>query len=109
MIRCLQISHTYLMEPHQLRTFVAVARHRSFSAAAAELGYTPAAVSQPIAALAADLTTQLRTRPPATPAGAAPPPRDPPGAAPPAPGGPPPRRHQPDENPASRPAHRGNP
>jgi DNA-binding transcriptional LysR family regulator len=52
------------MDAHLLRTFVAVARLGSFSAAAAELAYTQAAVSQQIAALEADLkVTLLRRRP----------------------------------------------
>jgi DNA-binding transcriptional LysR family regulator len=50
-----------------LRTFVTVARLGSFSAAAAELGYTQAAVSQQIAALENDLKTQLLNRRPVTP------------------------------------------
>ncbi|MFH8366632.1 LysR family transcriptional regulator [Streptomyces sp. NPDC018031] len=60
------------MDPHLLRTFVAVARCRSFSAAARELGFTQSAVSQHIAALEADLRTALLTRRPVepTPAGA---------------------------------------
>ncbi|MGF1424962.1 LysR family transcriptional regulator [Kitasatospora sp. LaBMicrA B282] len=60
------------MDPHLLRTFVAVLDHRSFSAAAAALGYTQSAVSQHIAALEADLGTRLVERRPvaATPAGA---------------------------------------
>ena len=52
------------MEAQLLRTFVAVARLGSFSAAAVELGYTQAAVSQQIAALESDLKTQLLTRRP---------------------------------------------
>ncbi len=44
-----------------------VARLGSFSAAAAELGYTQAAVSQQIAALENDLKTQLLNRRPVTP------------------------------------------
>jgi DNA-binding transcriptional LysR family regulator len=55
------------MEAQLLRTFVAVARLASFSAAAAELGYTQAAVSQQIAALEADLKTRLLNRRPVTP------------------------------------------
>jgi DNA-binding transcriptional LysR family regulator len=52
------------MDAHLLRTFVAVARLGSFSAAATELRYTQAAVSQQIAALEADLkVTLLRRRP----------------------------------------------
>lgn len=60
------------MDPHLLRTFVAVAGCRSFSAAARELGFTQSAVSQHIAALEADLRTTLLTRRPVepTPAGA---------------------------------------
>lgn len=46
---------------------MAVARRGSFSAAAAELGYTQAAVSQQIAALENDLKTQLLNRRPVTP------------------------------------------
>jgi DNA-binding transcriptional LysR family regulator len=55
------------VEAQLLRTFVAVARLGSFSAAAAELGYTQAAVSQQIAALENDLKTRLLTRRPVTP------------------------------------------
>ncbi len=55
------------METHLLRTFVAVARLASFSAAAAELGYTQAAVSQQVAALENDLKTQLLSRRPVGP------------------------------------------
>src|SRR6201995_5955705 len=58
------------MEAQLLRTFVAVARLGSFSAAAGELGYTQAAVSQQIAALEGDLKTQLLNRRPASPTGA---------------------------------------
>ncbi|NUS10965.1 MAG: LysR family transcriptional regulator, partial [Streptomyces sp.] len=60
------------MDPHLLRTFVAVARHGSFSAAARELGYTQSAVSQHIAALEGDLGAVLLGRRPVapTPAGA---------------------------------------
>ncbi|MBW5485058.1 LysR family transcriptional regulator, partial [Streptomyces bambusae] len=59
------------MDPHLLRTFVAVARLASFSGAARELGYTQSAVSQHIAALEGDLRTELLTRRPVrpTPAG----------------------------------------
>lgn len=46
---------------------MAVARLGSFSAAAAELGYTQAAVSQQIASLENDLKTQLLTRRPVVP------------------------------------------
>jgi DNA-binding transcriptional LysR family regulator len=52
------------MDPHLLRTFVAVARCGSFSAAAAELGYTQSAVSQHIAGLEHDLGASLLTRRP---------------------------------------------
>jgi DNA-binding transcriptional LysR family regulator len=55
------------VEAQLLRTFVTVARLGSFSAAAAELGYTQAAVSQQIAALENDLKTQLLTRRPVAP------------------------------------------
>lgn len=55
------------MDPHLLRTFVAVVRHRSFSAAAGELGYTQSAVSQHIATLEADLGVPLLTRRPVLP------------------------------------------
>nr|WSX52097.1 LysR family transcriptional regulator [Streptomyces sp. NBC_00974] len=60
------------MDPHLLRTFVAVLDHRSFSAAASALGYTQSAVSQHIATLEADLGTRLVERRPvaATAAGA---------------------------------------
>ena len=47
------------MDPHLLRTFVAVASSGSFSAAAADLGYTQSAVSQHIAALASALAELL--------------------------------------------------
>lgn len=55
------------MDPHLLRTFVAVARCGSFSGAARQLGYTQAAVSQHIAALEADLRVALLHRRPVTP------------------------------------------
>ncbi|MBH1933893.1 LysR family transcriptional regulator [Streptomyces sp. AV19] len=55
------------MDPHLLRTFVAVARHGSFSAAARELGYTQSAVSQHIAALEGDLAVPLLERRPVRP------------------------------------------
>lgn len=60
------------MDPHLLRTFVAVLDHRSFSTAATALGYTQSAVSQHIAALETDLGTRLVERRPVapTPAGA---------------------------------------
>jgi DNA-binding transcriptional LysR family regulator len=67
MISCSPISDAYRVEAQLLRTFVAVTRHGSFSAAAAELGYTQAAVSQQIAALENDLKTRLLTRRPVTP------------------------------------------
>jgi DNA-binding transcriptional LysR family regulator len=54
------------VDTHLLRTFAAVARHRSFSTAAGELGYTQSAVSQHIAALEADLKTPLLHRRPVT-------------------------------------------
>ncbi|MFD5702262.1 helix-turn-helix domain-containing protein, partial [Streptomyces lasiicapitis] len=80
------------MDPHLLRTYVAVARLASFSAAARELGYTQSAVSQHIAALEQDLGTPLLSRRPVAPpppGGPGPPkPRPPPrrGEAAPAPG-----------------------
>ncbi|MCW2861955.1 MAG: transcriptional regulator, LysR family [Actinoallomurus sp.] len=52
------------VDPHLLRTFVAVARLGSFSAAAGELGYTQSAVSQHIATLEGDLRTSLLRRRP---------------------------------------------
>ncbi|MDI2131078.1 LysR family transcriptional regulator [Yinghuangia seranimata] len=55
------------MDPHLLRTFVAVARLGSFSAAARELGYTQSAVSQHIAALEHDLGAPLLGRRPVAP------------------------------------------
>lgn len=55
------------MDPHLLRTFVAVARCGSFSQAARELGYTQSAVSQHIAALETDLNAVLLTRRPVAP------------------------------------------
>ncbi|CAL9333895.1 LysR family transcriptional regulator [Streptomyces sp. enrichment culture] len=55
------------MNSQQLRTFVTVADHRSFSAAAQALGYTQSAVSQHIAALEADLEAPLLTRRPVAP------------------------------------------
>ncbi|MFF7635119.1 LysR family transcriptional regulator [Kitasatospora sp. NPDC008050] len=58
------------MNPHLLRTFVAVLDHRSFSTAAAELGYTQSAVSQHIAALETDLGTRLIERRPVAPTAA---------------------------------------
>ncbi len=55
------------MDPHLLRTFIAVARCGSFSAAAHELGYTQSAVSQHIAALESDLGAVLLHRRPVCP------------------------------------------
>ena len=55
------------MDPHLLRTFVTVVRLASFSAAATELGYTQAAVSQQIATLESDLNVTLLNRRPVTP------------------------------------------
>ena len=67
MVSCPSISDAYGVEAQLLRTFVTVARRGSFSAAAAELGYTQAAVSQQIAALENDLKIQLLNRRPVTP------------------------------------------
>lgn len=58
------------MDPHLLRTYVAVARLASFSEAARELGYTQSAVSQHIAALEQDLGAPLLTRRPVAPTAA---------------------------------------
>lgn len=58
------------MDPHLLRTFVAVLEHRSFSTAASALGYTQSAVSQHIAALEADLGARLVERRPVAPTAA---------------------------------------
>ncbi|CAM5411332.1 hypothetical protein SXANM310S_06162 [Streptomyces xanthochromogenes] len=55
------------MDPHLLRSFVAVVERGSFSAAAQALGYTQSAVSQHIAALEADLGTPLLRRRPVGP------------------------------------------
>jgi DNA-binding transcriptional LysR family regulator len=55
------------MDAHLLRTFVTVARLGSFSAAAAELRYTQAAVSQQIAALENELKVTLLHRRPVMP------------------------------------------
>ena len=55
------------MEAHLLRTFVAVAKLGSFSAAATELGYTQAAVSQQVAVLESDLKVRLLSRRPVEP------------------------------------------
>src|SRR5579863_3877489 len=67
MISCPPISDAYQVDPQLLRTFVTVARLASFSAAAKELGYTQAAISQQIAALETDLKARLLTRRPVTP------------------------------------------
>jgi DNA-binding transcriptional LysR family regulator len=67
MISCHPISDAYQVEVQLLRTFVAVARLGSFSAAASELGYTQAAVSQQIAALESELKTRLLSRRPVEP------------------------------------------
>src|SRR3954470_751254 len=56
-----------LVDPRFLRTFAAVVRLASFSAAARELGYTQSAVSQHIAVLEADLGAALVHRRPVTP------------------------------------------
>lgn len=55
------------MDVNLLRTFVAVARAGSFSAAACDLGYTQSAVSQQVAALEKDLGVQLLHRRPVVP------------------------------------------
>ncbi|MGN9906046.1 LysR family transcriptional regulator [Phytohabitans sp. LJ34] len=55
------------MDPHLLRTFVAVAQRASFSAAARHLGYTQSAVSQHIATLEDDLGVTLLHRRPVAP------------------------------------------
>jgi DNA-binding transcriptional LysR family regulator len=55
------------VDPRFLRTFAAVVRLRSFSAAARELGYTQSAVSQHIAGLEADLGATLLQRRPVAP------------------------------------------
>ncbi|WP_280728176.1 LysR family transcriptional regulator [Kitasatospora sp. MAA4] len=55
------------MDPHLLRTFVAVSRCGSFSEAARELGYTQSAVSQHIATLESDLGASLLLRRPVAP------------------------------------------
>lgn len=67
MVPCTSIRDTYRVDPHLLRTFVTVVRLGSFSAAAAELGYTQAAVSQQIASLETDLKVTLLNRRPVTP------------------------------------------
>jgi DNA-binding transcriptional LysR family regulator len=55
------------VDPRLLRTFTAVVRLRSFSAAADELGYTQSAVSQHVAVLEDDLGTTLLHRRPVSP------------------------------------------
>ena len=55
------------MDTRLLRTFCAVTRLGSFSAAARELGYTQSAVSQHIVALESDLGVPLLTRRPVAP------------------------------------------
>jgi DNA-binding transcriptional LysR family regulator len=67
MVSCISISDAYPVEAQLLKTFVAVARLGSFSAAAIELGYTQAAISQQIAALEGDLKVPLLNRRPVTP------------------------------------------
>jgi DNA-binding transcriptional LysR family regulator len=67
MVCCTPISDAYQVEVLLLRTFVAVARLGSFSAAAVELGYTQAAISQQVAALEADLKVPLLSRRPVAP------------------------------------------
>lgn len=67
MIRDRSISNTDGVDPHLLRTFVAVAERASFSAAARHLGYTQSAVSQHIAALEDDLGVTLLHRRPVAP------------------------------------------
>src|SRR5262245_45346428 len=68
--RSLAVSRSGILigvDPRFLRTFAAVVRLESFSAAARELGYTQSAVSQHIAALEADLGVELLTRRPVAP------------------------------------------
>jgi DNA-binding transcriptional LysR family regulator len=67
MVSCTSISDAYDVEAQLLRTFVAVVRLGSFSAAAVELGYTQAAISQQIAALEGDLKVPLLNRRPVSP------------------------------------------
>src|ERR1700729_411145 len=67
MVSCASISDAYPVEVQLLRTFVAVSRLGSFSAAAVELGYTQAAISQQIAALENDLKVPLLNRRPVAP------------------------------------------
>jgi DNA-binding transcriptional LysR family regulator len=56
--------HTGPVDLRHLRSFAAVARTSSFTAAADELGYTQSAVSQHVAALEAELGQPLLTRRP---------------------------------------------
>jgi DNA-binding transcriptional LysR family regulator len=67
----LDISNTYEMEIRDLRALLTVVRCGSFTAAAAELGYTQPAISQQVAALELELGQPLIQRRPvrATPAG----------------------------------------
>lgn len=58
------------MDLRDLRSFLAVVRTGSFTAAAADLGYTQSAVSQHVAALEADLGTPLLHRRPVRPTAA---------------------------------------
>jgi DNA-binding transcriptional LysR family regulator len=67
MVSCDSISNDYRVETQLLKTFATVARRGSFSAAAVELGYTQAAISQQIAALEYDLKVSLLNRRPVTP------------------------------------------
>jgi DNA-binding transcriptional LysR family regulator len=67
MIRRGAIRDTYDVDTNLLRAFVEVARRRSFSAAARELGYTQSAVSQQVAALETDLGVALLHRRPVAP------------------------------------------
>jgi DNA-binding transcriptional LysR family regulator len=67
MMYALVIRNTNEVDPHLLRTFVAVARCGSFSAAARQLGYTQSAVSQHVAALESDLGAILLHRRPVAP------------------------------------------
>jgi DNA-binding transcriptional LysR family regulator len=67
MISPLTIRDTNDVDTNLLRTFVAVARCGSFSAAARDLGYTQSAVSQQVAALEHDLGVALLHRRPVAP------------------------------------------
>lgn len=67
MVSSISISDAYQVETQLLSTFVTVARLGSFSAAAIDLGYTQAAVSQQIAALESELKVKLLTRRPVAP------------------------------------------